>query len=555
MDKRLLSVALALAVLVAGVLPATSVADVLVDSPDYGASAFLLGNPRTTERDLQLLTGAGLGWVKIVVPWRSIEGSCKGCLEWGDLDRVVGAARAAGIKILARLDHQPEWSRAAPAQNGPPDNLADYAEFVGMLADRYRAGSPLGTIEAIEVWNEPNLSREWGGGRIDREQAGHYVAMLSQAYERVKAVDPTKIVVSAGLSPTGVSDGTAQPDDVYLDWMYQHGLTHYADAIGLHAPGYGSPPETEPNADPRFPHPSFYFRRIEQLRGIIEAHGDGDKQVWLLEFGWTTDRVHPDYAWYAVTPEQQADYIVRAFRYAKQHWSPWIGAIFVWNLPDPNWTPELEQYWWSITEPDGTPRPAYRAIANARASGAIAGSPASSGQTPAGFEPGLQWIGSPNVWGGRPYGPPIAIVLHTMAGRLAGADAWFNNRRSGASSHYGIGLNGRIHQYVDLGDRAWANGNIEPGHRWPGPPGVNPNHLSVSIETEDLGNPNHPVTNAQYQATLEVGRLALARYPQIRYLVTHRAIAPRSRPNDPVRWINSGRFADLAAALGLRAVA
>ena len=41
--------------------------------------------------------------------------------------------------------------------------MYDYADFVSVLAKRYREGSPKGAIQAIEVWNEPNLSREWGG--------------------------------------------------------------------------------------------------------------------------------------------------------------------------------------------------------------------------------------------------------------------------------------------------------------------------------------------------------------------------------------------------------
>ena len=31
-------------------------------------------------------------------------------------------------------------------------------------------------------------------------------------------------------------------------------------------------------------------------------------------------------------------------------------------IPDPHWTQQDEQYWWSMTNPDGTPRPAYTAL-------------------------------------------------------------------------------------------------------------------------------------------------------------------------------------------------
>ena len=343
---------------------------VVTPSPDYGASVFLLGNPETTDRDLQLLKAAGLNWAKLTVPWRSIEASCKNCIDWTDLDRVVAASTAAGVKLMVRVDHQPDWSRTVKVENGPPDDIFDYADFVSVLAKRYRAGSLKGTVDAIQVWNEPNLSREWGGAPISRDQAAQYMYMLKETYTLVKAEDPTKIIVSAGLSPTGTNDGTAMPDHEYLSWMYEFGLAQYADVVGVHAPGYGSAPEAMLNSDPRFPHESFYFRRVEQLREIMTLNGDA-RPFWVLEFGWTTDQVNPQYSWYAVTPEQQADYIVKAYQYARTNWGPQVGVMFVWNIADPSWTPEFEQYWWSITNPDGTTRPSYDALSAARASGVL----------------------------------------------------------------------------------------------------------------------------------------------------------------------------------------
>jgi len=368
--NRLFSI-VALVALLTALVPSSNPVQAQTSSPDYGASVFLLGHDTTTARDLALAKQAGLRWLKMAVPWRSIEPSCKNCIDWDDLDRVVAGASAAGLNILARVDHQPAWSRATAVDNGPPDDVYDYADFVSVLARRYRAGSPKGTIQAIEVWNEPNLSREWGGAPIDKNQASQYIFLLKQTYQAVKAEDPSKIIVSAGLSPTGTNDGTAQPDDVYLGWLYEEGLAKYSDAIGVHGAGYGSAPEAELNSDPRFPHPSFYFRRVEQLHNIMVANGDVGKQIWLLEFGWTTDQVHPEYSWYAVTADQQADYVVRAYQYAKTSWSPWIGPMFVWNIADPSWTPDFEQYWWSITNPDGTTRPAFDNLAAARSSGQL----------------------------------------------------------------------------------------------------------------------------------------------------------------------------------------
>jgi len=143
-----------------------------------------------------------------------------------------------------------------------------------------------------------------------------------------------------------------------------------------------------------------------------------------------------------------------------------------------------------------------------------------------------------------------------MAGGLAGTDGWFNNpANQNSSAHYGVSLEGEVHQYVRLEDAAWANGVLEPGNTWPGQLGVNPNFLTCSVETEDLANPDEPVTDALYNAVLGTCRLILTRYPAITLLTKHTTISPRSRPGCPGRrWVGSGRYQRLAEALGLTAL-
>jgi polysaccharide biosynthesis protein PslG len=346
-------------------------AQYIAQSPEYGASAFIFGVPETTARDLNTLTSSGFGWVKMMVPWRSVEPSCKSCLDWSELDRAVSEANAAGVKVLARIDFSPSWAAEFQTDNSPPGNPEDFVDFMNRLVDRYRTDSAIGRIHAVQIWNEPNLTRDWGEQPISYRTAREYAYLLKETYKSIKQVDPNITVVTAGLSPTGTMDERAAPDDVYLEWLFQAGIKGYYDVLGLHAAGYGSPPETEVLSVPAFDQPAFYFRRVEQLRAIQERYGDGDKQVWLLEFGWTTDKVNPAYSWFAVTPAQQADYIVRAYNFARANWSPWIGVMFLWTLNDPRWSPANEQYWWAINEPDGTPRPALTRFKEARASGEL----------------------------------------------------------------------------------------------------------------------------------------------------------------------------------------
>lgn len=62
------------------------------------------------------------------------------------------------------------------------------------------------------------------------------------------------------------------------------------------------------------------------------------------------------------------------------------------------------------------------------------------------------------------------LVVHIMEGTLEGSGAWFGNPRSQASSHFGTGKDGRLWQWVDTKDRAWAQ---KAGNR---------THLSVENE-------------------------------------------------------------------------
>lgn len=339
-------------------------------SPEYGMNIFIWSNPATTQRDLKKVTDAGFSWQKTLFQWRLIEGAGKGIFDWSEADRVVKASNDAGVKIIARVDFQPSWARADGAPNGPPDNYQDYADFIYALVSRYKTGSPLGRIHAVEIWNEPNLAREWGNQKPNPIQ---YVQLLKVAYQAAKRADPNVTVVTAGLTPTETWNDEAMPDDVFLQQMYEAGAAAYFDVLGAHGAGYKAPPQMSPDqvaADPNYGgHRFFCFRRIEDLRNVMVRNGDGGKQIWLLEFGWTSDEIHPAYAWHKVTEDQKAQYIVDAYRWAAEHWAPWIGVMTLWNLPDPTWTVDREEYWWSIANADGSDRPAYARLKQARQSG------------------------------------------------------------------------------------------------------------------------------------------------------------------------------------------
>ena len=83
---------------------------------------------------------------------------------------------------------------------------------------------------------------------------------------------------------------------------------------------------------------------------------------------------------------------------------------------------------------------------------------------------------------------PEAIVIHIMEGTLRGTDSWFQDPRSKVSSHYGVGKNGEVHQYVQEGESAWHAG-VVVRPTWKlikagVPRNPNPNSYTIGIEHE-----------------------------------------------------------------------
>ena len=330
----------------------------VMSSPDYGLQAFLYWKSQIADRDLGLIQDAGFRWVKQEFPWREIEGSAKGAWNWSNTDRIMDQIDEHNLKVIARLGAQPKWASTTVEfpEIGPPDDLQDFYDYVFALAGRYK-----GRIEAYQIWNEPNLAREWGNQPPNPKA---YTEMLKVAYRAVKAADPNAIVISAGMAPTTRNDAAAMPDTYFIQGIYDAGARPYFDALGVHAPGYKSEPELDPavvandpelnnnDSAPEALRRVYAFRRVEDLRALMVENGDADKKVVVLEFGWTVDpRPDSPYKWHAVHPEKQDKYLQRAFAYATENWQPWIGVMTVIYIANPRWKADDEQTYWSVVYP------------------------------------------------------------------------------------------------------------------------------------------------------------------------------------------------------------
>src|SRR5207245_7413799 len=106
-------------------------------------------------------------------------------------------------------------------------NDADYWDFVTRAATRYK-----GRVAAYQIWNEPNLTSEWGHRPPD---AAAYARLLRGATERIHAVDPSARVLMAALAPTLTGNADALNELVYLQQLYDAGVRGTFDVLAVQA--------------------------------------------------------------------------------------------------------------------------------------------------------------------------------------------------------------------------------------------------------------------------------------------------------------------------------
>ncbi len=312
----------------------------------------------------------GLSWIKQQITWRDIERE-KGTYYWGELDPIATYLADQGANVMLTTVRSPAWAvpNGKVGDDGTPRNPQDYGDFMRALAQHYK-----GKVRAYQLWNEPNLAGEVGG-RID---PGAYVELVKAGYLAVKSVDPEAIVVLGSLASTGINDPqVAMEDTVYLERLYEYQggiIRHYFDVMASHPYGLANPPATlwsegKPGPTDKFyDHDSFYFRRFEAHRRIMVQHGDGDKQLWLTEWGWGSDKRPGGHVAFNEIDEQlRAKYTIDAITMMRQDY-PYLGVTFLWNLNfsvlippglDPaRYDPAL----YAIVNGDYSPRPVYYAL-------------------------------------------------------------------------------------------------------------------------------------------------------------------------------------------------
>jgi hypothetical protein len=230
---------------------------VFVPPPPISAGTFELGGqvPSFIAHPAQMQQ-AGMKWVK----FQAI----------GDAAGLVSAGKGAGFKVL--LSAVGDRARAAD-----PSYWPEYAAWVAGLA---AAGA-----DAIEVWNEANIDREWPTGQIS---GATYTELLKQAYNAIKAANSSTMVISGAPAPTGAEGafpGSVVNDDNFLRQMANAGAASYMDCVGIHFnTGTTSPNDTSGSALSGY-HYSYYFWPMVNL--YYDSFG-GTRPLCFTELGYVS---------------------------------------------------------------------------------------------------------------------------------------------------------------------------------------------------------------------------------------------------------------------------
>ncbi|PDW02711.1 hypothetical protein CJ255_12575 [Candidatus Viridilinea mediisalina] len=305
-----------------------------------------IGDEAYIQQALEQVREMGASWVVDLFPWAYVQPRSRYGYDWTGADMVIEHAHRQGLQVIARLDIVPAWARppGSTDRHLDPEYYADYANYVAAFAARY---TPQG-VRHIIIWNEPNLSFEWGERPPD---PGAYAALLKVVYPQVKAVAPDAIIVAGALSPgSPLDDGRTRMDDMqYLASLYDAEAAPYFDMWAVHAYGGLEPPTAEPAPE------RVNFRRIELVRAMMEQFGDGHKHMIITEGGYND---HPRWNG-AVTPAERINWTIATYELAQSY--PWLDAVALWQHSTP-FTTRSHPDAWNFVAPDGTPRAIYHAV-------------------------------------------------------------------------------------------------------------------------------------------------------------------------------------------------
>lgn len=337
--------------------------------------------PAATHRGQQLITGvsyvagsdaefsrvksAGAEYVHTWLKWASVapESQPQSWLpgdpadphyDWGEVDNWVINATRAGLVPLLQIYGAPKWAQRCgqTSSTGAPCDVdpAALAQFAVAAARRY-SGSFHG-LPRVRYWqaqNEPNLSLffnpQFEGGRP--VSPTRYRTIINMFYSAVKSVDPSNIVLAAGLAPIGRPGSAIAPLRFTEMLLCMKGGQHPRpirgdcgggvdfDVFDIHPYTTGGPTHRGTGGDVQ-------LGNLNELQNLLRAADRAGRingkfahtPLWITEFSWDSNPPDPGGLPMRIETRWVAEALYQA-------WSVGIGHFFWFTIHDDPPNPAL----------------------------------------------------------------------------------------------------------------------------------------------------------------------------------------------------------------------
>lgn len=264
-------------------------------------------------------------------------------ISWADFHRPHGRQwydwqmhALQGLDVLLSVWHTPPSIAEGHHCAGPPERLADYADFLAYLIDLYGDG-----FETVELWNEPNNRYKWDFRRHDPcwSKFGEMIRLAAAAVKRLG-----KCTVLGGIIPV---------DPAWLTLMRDCGALDDIDVLAIHGfPGMWG------EDDICWEWKGCWHGWQEKVAKIAPL-GDG-RPVWITETGlstWDMERkqLGCEELQVQMLLDAQAAPAERVYWYSLMDLAPERAAIEGFHVDE-------YEYHMGLARHDGTKKPAFDAM-------------------------------------------------------------------------------------------------------------------------------------------------------------------------------------------------
>lgn len=303
--------------------------------------------------------------------------------DWSFFDTWVKNALAAGLTPVLQVRGAPPWGQdCGPYRHDSPcePNPTKLAQFAKAAATRY-SGRFQG-LPRVRYWqglDEPNYSFYFKPQFVNKKPVspGLYRKLINGFYAAVKSVEPSDVVLMAGLGPIGVPGQTVAPlrfarELLCMTGGPEHprkgkgsceGGVHF-DVFDIHPYTSGGPTHegggdnVELGDIPRLQK----LLRAADKAGRIKSNLHHRTPLWIVEMSWDTKPPDPNGISFKLESQWIAEALYRTWKEGVEHFF-WFSIVdFARDGIPPDENVESGFYFWNPDVAAQQPKPTINAF-------------------------------------------------------------------------------------------------------------------------------------------------------------------------------------------------